>query len=56
MPDAIYELLPYFYIGSGTAAALGLEVSYGQFFGILLLLAGVVILKMRIQSRRGIRG
>lgn len=56
MPGMIYEILPYLYMCLGAAAALGMDVIYGRLFGVLLLVVGGLILKMRIRHRGGIFG
>lgn len=51
IPKPIYEVLPYLYVGSGVASILNLDVMSGQVSGALLLLAGLIVYKLRVDKR-----
>ena len=51
LPKLLYEVMPVIYIAFGFAAALSLYNSYAILSGILLLIAAIVILYMRLESR-----
>ena len=51
LPKLLYEVMPVLYIAVGFNAALLLYNSYAILSGILLIIAAVVILYMRLESR-----
>jgi putative Mn2+ efflux pump MntP len=51
LPKLLYELMPVLYVAVGFSAALLLYNSYAILSGILLLIVGLVILYMRLESR-----
>ena len=51
IPKTTYEMLPYFYIAGGIAAALYIYNSYAIVSGILLLTVALVVLYMRLENR-----
>lgn len=52
IPFATYEALPFLYVILGAASLVGLDGILGRLCGLLLVAAGVIILKMRIEYRR----
>jgi hypothetical protein len=52
VPYAIYEILPYLYLAIGAGAALVIDSIFGQVCGVMLMMLGLAILKMRIEHRR----
>jgi hypothetical protein len=52
IPFATYEALPCLYVICGAAALIGVDGILGRLCGLLLVAAGVIILKMRIQYRK----
>ena len=52
IPFAIYEALPFFYVILGAASLVGIDGILGRLCGVLLVAAGVIILKMRIEYRK----
>ena len=55
IPKHIYELLPFLYVLAGMASVMGLDVSSGKASGVLLMIAGVSVYKMRLDYRRELR-
>jgi hypothetical protein len=51
LPDWLYELLPYFYALAGSVTILCMQTPAGFGAGALLLLAALIILKMRSEYR-----
>ena len=51
LPNSIYEALPYAYVLAGVWATSGLDVAAGKFSGMLLVVAGLTIFKLRIKFR-----
>lgn len=51
IPKPIYELLPYLYILIGLFSVSGFDVTGGRLSGALLMVAGVLIFKMRRDYR-----
>jgi hypothetical protein len=51
LPKLLYELMPVLYVSVGFAAALLLYNSYAILSGIVLLIAALMILYMRLESR-----
>ena len=51
LPKLLYELMPVFYVSVGFAATLLLYNSYAILSGIVLLIAALMILYMRLESR-----
>ena len=51
LPKLLYELMPVIYVSVGFAAALLLYNSYAILSGIVLLIAALMILYMRLESR-----
>lgn len=54
VPHAIYEALPFCYIACGATAALGVDELLGRVCGVMLVTAGLAILKMRARYRKDI--
>ncbi len=52
IPFATYEALPVIYVILGAASLAGIDGILGRLCGVLLVAAGVIILKMRIEYRK----
>lgn len=52
MPSSIYEALPYIYLVVGASALFGVEAVFGQICGLLLMVIGAIVFRMRIQYRK----
>ncbi len=52
MQSNIYESLPYIYLAVGLGALLGVDAIFGQVCGVLLMILGIYILRMRTQFRK----
>ncbi len=47
LPNWVYKPLPYVYLFLGAVALSGADLLTGRLSGVLLILAGALILKMR---------
>lgn len=52
IPFATYQVLPCLYVILGAASLVGIDKILGRLCGLVLVAAGVIILKMRIQYRK----
>ncbi len=52
MQFSVYESLPYIYLTVGLGALLGVDALFGQICGVLLIVVGIYILRMRAQYRK----
>lgn len=50
-PHWLYERLPYLYVLGGAFAVSGFELSLVRIGGLILILAGLRIFRLRIRSR-----
>lgn len=55
LPAFLYEILPPLYLIVGAVAATGIEPRYGRIAGIMLAVAGVIIYRLRMDYRKGVR-
>lgn len=53
IPRPIYEALPYFCMGVGVAAVLGLDPTGGRLAGLVLLGVGYHVFRLRKAYRKG---
>lgn len=53
LPRRLYELLPYIYVTTGIVSVLLINSRLVIIASILMIMAGVIVLSMRISSRRG---
>lgn len=53
IPKPIYDALPGIYLVAGSTSALSLEAEIGKLSGILLIMAGAIVLYWRRGSRSG---
>ena len=51
LPHSLYESEPYLCLGAGLLALAKLDLLFGQFAGVLIMLAGAYILMLRYQAR-----
>lgn len=51
IPEFIYELLPYIYILVGILAMVKIPGALGVLSGLLLLAAGLLVFKWRLEHR-----
>lgn len=51
MPDFVYELLPYLYTLVGILAMVKIPGQLGAFSGLMLLAAGLLVFKWRLEHR-----
>jgi hypothetical protein len=52
LPEKIYEVLPYTYVGVGISIMLGLDSWLALLSGLLITLAGAVVWILRSNNRR----
>jgi len=52
LPRSLYEILPYLYLATGIAAALLIRSRLVSIASALMIMAGVIILYLRISNRR----
>lgn len=50
LPGLLYEILPPLYLVVGAAAATGIGESYGRLAGVMLIVAGFIIWRLRRQG------
>jgi hypothetical protein len=55
IPDFVYELLPYVYILVGILAMVKIPGQLGTFSGLVLLAAGLLVFKWRLEHRSTVR-
>ncbi|HHJ36712.1 MAG TPA: hypothetical protein ENJ87_13200 [Gammaproteobacteria bacterium] len=54
-PKFLYELLPYLYLSAGVGGGYAINSAIVLVASIALIMAGVIVLFMRISYRRNIR-
>ena len=55
LPKALYELLPYLYLSLGAGSGIVINSTIVLIGSFLLIVAGVLVIAMRITYRRKIR-
>ncbi len=50
IPKPLYELLPYGYIVLGLVSIISLENRWGNFSGLILIVAGIVVHQLRAHN------
>lgn len=54
-PKQVYELLPVLYLTFGMFSLFAIENTVGKFFGLVLFLISLLIVKMRVDYRLGLK-
>jgi len=55
LPKLLYELLPFLYLGMGFGSGVAINSALVLIASALLVVAGIVVLSMRVNYRREIR-
>lgn len=55
LPKLLYELLPFLYLSVGVGSGVAINSTIVFIASVLLMVAGVVVLSMRVTYRREIR-
>lgn len=55
LPKLLYELLPFLYLSVGVGSGVAINSTIVLIASVLLMVAGVVVLGMRVTYRREIR-
>ncbi len=53
LPRRLYKILPYLYIITGIVSAMLIHSSLVIIASLLMIMAGVIIISLRISNRRG---
>ena len=55
LPKLLYELLPFLYLSVGVGSGVAINSTIVLIASVLLMVAGIVVLSMRVTYRREIR-